>query len=53
MIKIVDIIHIKPIKSKKPKDTPKNNIAQIVAATGSIQAIILAFVGPIILTPVK
>ena len=52
-MKIVDIIHIKPIKSKKPKDTPKNNIAQIVAATGSIQGIVLAFVGHIMLTPVK
>ena len=52
-MKIVDIIHIKPIRSKKSNVTPKNNMAQIVAATGSIQAIILAFVGPIILTPVK
>ena len=50
---MVEITHIKPIISKNPNVTPIKIIANIVAETGSTQAIILALVGPIIVTPVK
>ena len=50
-INTVDNINANPIASKKEKEFPKNTTEHIVATTGSIQAIILAFVGPIIPTP--
>ena len=50
-INTVDKIKTNPIASKKEKGFPKNTTEHIVATTGSIQAIILAFVGPIIPTP--
>ena len=43
----MDKIKANPIASKKEKGFPKNTTEHIVATTGSIQAIILAFVGPI------
>jgi hypothetical protein len=50
-INTVDNINANPIASKKEKGFPKKTTEHIVATTGSIQAIILAFVGPIIPTP--
>ena len=50
-INTVDKIKANPTASKKEKGFPKNTTEHIVATTGSIQAIILAFVGPIIPTP--
>ena len=52
-INTVDNINANPIASKKEKGFPKKTTEHIVATTGSIQAIILAFVGPIIPTPDK
>ena len=50
-INTVDNINTNPIACKKENGFPKKTTEHIVATTGSIQAIILAFVGPIIPTP--